>query len=542
MKHATSWLALLLVFCLTLPSGLTAAAAKQGETAQEQTFTITVGQSFQDADGNALGTAFLDSNSRMLVPLRALAEQMELTVTWDAARRTAAFTGTPVDSTQQTEVCFTAGSNRYTITADGHTQTMTMDSAVVVSDNRTYAPVRYLATAFGYQVGWDGATRTATITTEALPEQQAPVGTISFETLDAQVRSGSATYLALEENISAISAMDYDTMSSELRDQLNQLADGIWFSSIYTDDSYTQNSLQSAYDSLRDTFDDIKSGELQKDNADTIRQLRDAQDQILMGAQTLYAAVLSLEQSRQDLVRSLGTLDRSIEEMELRYQLGQISALTLEQVKSNRATLTSNLDTLDMNLANYKAQLQTFLGQTPTGELTLQPLPHLTQSQLSSMNLEQDLAAAKEKSWTLYSAQLTLEDAEETWKDAQKDYNYGNTKDERYLYEMAQHTWQAAQYTYDAAVENYELSFRQLYASVGNYQQLLGAAESTLAYEQQNYEAMQLKYELGTISLNTLLDAEDTYNAAISAVNTAKSDLFTAYNNYCWAVNQGLLS
>ena len=54
MKHATSWLALLLVFCLTLPSGLTAAAAKQGETAQEQTFTITVGQSFQDADGNAL--------------------------------------------------------------------------------------------------------------------------------------------------------------------------------------------------------------------------------------------------------------------------------------------------------------------------------------------------------------------------------------------------------------------------------------------------------------------------------------------------------
>lgn len=78
MKHATSWLALLLVFCLTLPSGLTAAAAKQGETAQEQTFTITVGQSFQDADGNALGTAFLDSNSRMLVPLRALAEQMEL--------------------------------------------------------------------------------------------------------------------------------------------------------------------------------------------------------------------------------------------------------------------------------------------------------------------------------------------------------------------------------------------------------------------------------------------------------------------------------
>ena len=54
MKHTTRWLILLLVFCLTLPSGLTAAAAKKEEPVQEQTFTITVGQSFQDADGNAL--------------------------------------------------------------------------------------------------------------------------------------------------------------------------------------------------------------------------------------------------------------------------------------------------------------------------------------------------------------------------------------------------------------------------------------------------------------------------------------------------------
>ena len=174
--------------------------------------------------------------------------------------------------------------------------------------------------------------------------------------------------------------------------------------------------------------------------------------------------------------------------------------------------------------------------------MTLQPLPQVTQAQLEGMNLEQDLAAAKEKSWALYSAQLTLEDAEETWKDAQEEYNYGSNRDERYLYEMAQHTWQAAQYTYDAAVDFYEPSFREIYTSVGNYQQLLDAAEATLAYEQQNYEAMQLKYDLGTISFNALLDAEDTYNAALSAVNTAKSDLFTAYNNYCWAVNQGLLS
>ena len=544
MKQTTRWLALCLALCLTLPTGLIALASPTAAAAQTRTFQIAVGQSFTDSDGAALGAAFLDENGRMLVPLRALAQQMDLTVTWDAARRTACFTGATAGGDSQAEAQFTVGSNRYTLTVDGHTQTGTMDTVAVLSDNRTYAPVRYLATAFGYQVGWDGAARTATVTTEPLPDtaqDAADPGTISFEDLDARVRTGSTAYLALEETIASISSVDYDTMRSNLRDQLNKLADGLWFSYVYTDDSYTQNSLQSTYDTLRDTFDDLKSGDLQQDNADAIRQLRDAQDQILMGAQTLYVAIYSMEQSHADLTRSLQTLDRSIEEMELRYALGQISALTLEQVKSNRATLAGNLDTLEMNLSNYKAQLQNILGQAPTGELTLQPLPAVTEAQLSNLDLEQDLATAKERSWTLYSAKLTLDDAEETWKDAQKDYNFGDDKDERYLYEMAQHTWQAAQDTYNAAVENYVLGFRQLYASVGDCQQLLQAAQVSLDYETRNYQAMQLKYQRGAVSRNALLDAEDAYNTALSAVDSAASGLFTAYNNYCWAVGCGLL-
>ena len=106
---------------------------------------------------------------------------------------------------------------------------------------------------------------------------------------------------------------------------------------------------------------------------------------------------------------------------------------------------------------------------------------------------------------------------------------------------MAQHTWQAAQDTYNAAVENYVLGFRQLYASVGDCQQLLQAAQVSLDYETRNYQATQLKYQRGAVSRNALLDAEDAYNTALSAVDSAASGLFTAYNNYCWAVGCGLL-
>ena len=80
MKQTTRWLALCLALCLTLPTGLIALASPTA-AAQTRTFQIAVGQSFTDSDGAALGAAFLDENGRMLVPLRALAQQMDLTVT-----------------------------------------------------------------------------------------------------------------------------------------------------------------------------------------------------------------------------------------------------------------------------------------------------------------------------------------------------------------------------------------------------------------------------------------------------------------------------
>ena len=39
-----------------------------------------------------------------------------------------------------------------------------MDTAAVIANDRTYAPIRYLAEYFGYLVDWDGIDRTVIIT------------------------------------------------------------------------------------------------------------------------------------------------------------------------------------------------------------------------------------------------------------------------------------------------------------------------------------------------------------------------------------------
>ena len=46
-------------------------------------------------------------------------------------------------------------------TGDG--ETIPMDTAAVIVNDRTYAPIRYLAEFFGHTVGWDGAARTVFI-------------------------------------------------------------------------------------------------------------------------------------------------------------------------------------------------------------------------------------------------------------------------------------------------------------------------------------------------------------------------------------------
>jgi N-acetylmuramoyl-L-alanine amidase len=89
-----------------------------------------------------------------MVPLRAVGDALGLKVEWNDAKREASFTdGTktlyfPIDSA--------------TAHTDGGEE-IKMDTAAVIVNDRTYAPVRYLAEFFGHTVEWDGKTSTVVI-------------------------------------------------------------------------------------------------------------------------------------------------------------------------------------------------------------------------------------------------------------------------------------------------------------------------------------------------------------------------------------------
>ena len=379
---------------------------------------------------------------------------------------------------------------------------------------------------------------TAEETAQTAPDAE---GTLSFENLSARMKTGYYTVMSLEENIAAIECIDYDKMYEDLRDGLNQIAEAQWMMLQIpgAGETYTYKSLQDQYDALRKTFDDIKDGKLQQDNADLVRQLRDAENQLLMAGQTLYINLLGLEDQSAALTRQTAALDRTIEEVKLRYELGQVSAMTLQQTEAGKTQVESGKAALDAAVAQLRRQLNAMTGEELTAPLTLNALPGVTAEQLASMDVEKDLEKAKAVSYDLYAAKLTLDDADEEYKDKAGDLGYNK---DNYEYIAVKHRWQAAQYTYNAAVQNFELSFRSLYDSVQSYASALNAAKVSLECERSDLAAAQLRYEQGTISENALHTAEDELYTAQDTVSGAERDLFTAYNNYRWAVEYGLLA
>ena len=391
-------------------------------------------------------------------------------------------------------------------------------------------------------------------------EEAAPpadeAGTLSFGNLNDRMRTGFYPLRALEESVSSIEELDYDKLYDQLRDQLNEIAEAQWtmrsmnkqladmtsqpwLTAIYgLDDRSFERTMESSYTLVRRQFDDIKDGKMQEDNADILRQLRNAEDQMLMAGETLYIGLKSAEAADAALTRQIAQLDRTAREMQLRSELGQISASTAEQVAAGRTQAKSGQQTLRTNYENSLLQLKAMTGVPLDEALSLGALPKVTAAQLAAMDLEADLERAKEASYELHDAKKTYDDAKKEFED----YGYIPPEPTTYAQRSTLHTWNAAQYTYENTVQNFEMRFRVLYAQIRDYAQVLEAKRAALATEEKNYAVAALKYEQGNLSANALADARDSLTEKKADIASAERDLFSAYRSYYWAVEHGILN
>ncbi len=105
------------------------------------------------------GQPFIKDN-RTLVPVRVISENLGHKISWDPKARTVKIDG---------NISLKIGEKFVTVNG----KKIEMDTEALIVNNRTYLPLKFVSEALGYEVKWDGTTRTATIVKDLLEEKPA---------------------------------------------------------------------------------------------------------------------------------------------------------------------------------------------------------------------------------------------------------------------------------------------------------------------------------------------------------------------------------
>ena len=99
----------------------------------------------------------VNTDGRVMIPFRAALENMGASVDYDDSIRLV--TAKKGDTT----IKFTLMDDTIYVDDNGSESTVKMDTPMIIVDDRTLVPIRFMSNAFGMQVGWDGNTETVVI-------------------------------------------------------------------------------------------------------------------------------------------------------------------------------------------------------------------------------------------------------------------------------------------------------------------------------------------------------------------------------------------
>lgn len=240
----------------------------------------------------------------------------------------------------------------------------------------------------------------------------------------------------------------------------------------------------------------------------SISQIDQARNQLVIGAKNLYIAYNSLVDQQDELRRSLDVFDKSLAASQKQYELGMITELALENTKSARTAISAGIDTLDLEIASLKRSFNTMVGRNYNQGLTIKSLPQPDTAYVEKIKFSDDL------------------------EDAYNNYmGFGGSA-----------SIPSNNENFDEEKGSFGASFRKLYESIGDKQRQLEKEQATLALEQRNYDASKKRYDLGMLSSLALTSAQDKLDTQKAKVHTAESNLFSAIEQYKWALDFGIIS
>lgn len=209
-------------------------------------------------------------NDRIMLPFRAVLESMGADVDYDDASRLV------TASRKDTTIKFTLEDDTIYVTKDGQNSEIKLDVPMIIKNDRTLVPIRFISNALGMQVGWDGDCQTVFVV-----DADSYIDTLTKDVpnLMALTKKDTASYntslLDLLLNIEKSNPSDTKTKNTSVGLKLNsQTTDKILSVSgtVNADLSDSGNSVTTVKDSVLDII--LSDGKLYF-KADLDKQLFD---------------------------------------------------------------------------------------------------------------------------------------------------------------------------------------------------------------------------------------------------------------------------
>lgn len=128
---------------------------------KERSIVLAVGSKLMTVFGKNVtnDTAPIIKNNRTMLPARFVAEGLGSRVTWNAKERTVYISGVNIKTNEPLEIKLTVGSKHALVNGKAYE----LDSPVIIENDRTYTPLRFIAEILGAEVYWDDATKVVRI-------------------------------------------------------------------------------------------------------------------------------------------------------------------------------------------------------------------------------------------------------------------------------------------------------------------------------------------------------------------------------------------
>ncbi len=448
-----------------------------------------------DGQAVAFDVAPVIDNGRVLVPLRAIFEQMGAKVDWDDATKTA--TAVKDDVT----VVVKLGSISPTI--NGAVKTIDVP-AKLVEGGRILAPLRFVCEAFGGVVTWDADTYVAAVkTTQDEPVTPAPDQPVVPTEMTLTLQQ--AVDLAVQNNSNIqLAAADRDKKSKSSAYAARTGRD--------LEDSY----LESAFAGKRAIYLAPKIAERQKQQAEQVYDI--TVNGVKVQAENAFYELIKAHEKQQIAENALQRADEQLRMANSKYAVGAVARIEVIQNEAAQAAARAGLTSAQTNSRQKMLELNKVIGLDMT---TIINPSGVFEFKAESYELQALLEQAGKEAMAIISAKNDADIAQWNYE-AYLDYYGANNQDAQ----LAKEDVKAVQALLQQAKDNIVTTVNQTYANYRSleeqYQYLLKAVELS----QEAYRLQKLSYDVGMTTFEDVQKASDDLQKAEAAL----SECIFAYN------------